>query len=136
MIKNEKLILKTQLCNKQQTLHKPKRKTNHTQTHQSNKTNGNQTLKTGYHKKIIGGTKKMRYFNFKLAKQIIANENIKNADGGIMEDYESTAAPILKNGVWIKNHDATINSTWGTPVLKDIDTGNVYIVKSSKRSVI
>ena len=75
----------------------------------------------------------MRYFNFKLAKQIIQKENIKNADAGIMEDYTSTTAPILRNGSWVKNSQATLKSDWGTPILEDIDSGNRYIVKTKNK---
>lgn len=65
-------------------------------------------------------------FDYSKAVEIIKTNNIRNAEFGLNGDWTDSHAICLKNGYAVMDTTAYLNSTWGIPTLRDMDTGKEY----------
>jgi hypothetical protein len=64
-------------------------------------------------------------FDWEKATQYVQERGWKNVKAGLSQDWRRTSGQIYENGVLNPNHGAYLRSLWATPVLKNMDTGEV-----------
>lgn len=69
--------------------------------------------------------KPLKTFDWKQCEKIIEKNKIKNAKHGIEEDWDTTSDVFLKDGEYVESV-AWLESTWGTPIIYDLDTDEEY----------
>ena len=67
-----------------------------------------------------------KIFDWMIAVDLIHLYGIKNAVAGLAEDMLFSGGAILENGEPIHDQPTFLASTWATPVLVDMDTGNIH----------